>query len=508
MTDNSTMSDRTTTARRVPTLLLAALVAKALWLSWLGYYGFPHSTSDSVCFKQPAYMRLFTPYYSIPSYVGRCPIPEKINSYPSAVYTYVNYAAFRAFGFSQHTSSAVDLAIHFGVSAVGALALWKLTGRQFPALLFLLGSSQWFIISGRPEELGILLVMTSLLTFQRGVWGMAWAILGLGLAGVTSPGSAVVGTTLLVSYDGIRKNFRHGFWRRAALLLTLPVLIAGAVYVGYVYPYVSEAWQQDRILRADGFYSTATLPHMVRTNPLWALATLPPIFAAIGVAIYAYWRRPAWFPRDSAVGAFLLAAGMTVFVGMMLNAIALRLEYDYRHILALSWAALAIWISLLRTENGSYQPRAWAFAAMMLVVSLPMQRDIVRQTLAPLAWMDNAVDYRRAQEIVATVVPPGATVGGDGNAWATINDGRPFLITRTVSDNQWPEYVVCMNWAKTPEKAFGSEIADRMDAEYKEITPQPLLPIDGCGLNVLGFEIPIARGRCDWYVRIWKRRGS
>lgn len=82
----------------------------------------------------------------------------------------------------------------------------------------------------------------------------------------------MVGTTLLVSYDGIRRNFRDGFWRRAALLLSVPVLISGVLYVGYVYPYVSEAWQQDRILRAEGFYATATLPYMIRTNPFWAYA--------------------------------------------------------------------------------------------------------------------------------------------------------------------------------------------------------------------------------------------
>ena len=64
-----------------------------------------------------------------------------------------------------------------------------------------------------------------------------------------------------------------------------------------------------------------------------------------------------------------------------------------------------------------------------------------------------------------------------------------------------------MNWAKNPEVAFGSEIADRMAADYEEVTPLPLLPLDGCGLHILGQDIPIARGRCDWYVRIWKRRG-
>ena len=131
-----------------------------------------------------------------------------------------------------------------------------------------------------------------------------WQLSPLGLAGVTSPGAAIVGTILLVSYDGIRRNFSAAFWRRSLLLVTCSVLISAAVYIGYVYPYVIEAWQQDRVLRGDRFYSTATFLETIRTNPLWAVATLSPIFAAIGIALYAFWRKPPWLPRDGRRNVF------------------------------------------------------------------------------------------------------------------------------------------------------------------------------------------------------------
>jgi hypothetical protein len=496
------------TARRVPVLLLAALTAKALWLSWLGYYGYPHTTSDSVCFKQPAYMRLTTPYYSIPSYEGRCPSADILNSYPSAVYTYVNYAAFRVFGFSQFTSNGVDLLIHFCVAALGSWGLWKLTGQQMPSLLFLLGSSQWQLLSGRPEELGMLLVMCALLLQERGKLGLAAAIVCLGLAGATTPGAAVVGTTLLISYDGIRRRFERMFWNRAILLVSLPVLISAAVYLGYVYPFVAEAWEQDRVLRIDGVYSTATLPQLIRANPQWALATLPSLLIAIFISLYAFWKQPAWFPRDSTAGSFVLAAGFTILVALLLNSLAQRLEYDYRHVTALSWAALATCISWWKAPSGAYLPRAWGLAGALLILSLPMQRNIVRQTVAPLAWGDDAVDFERACQMVESVVPPTASVGGDGIAWATITDGRPYLITRTVGDEYWPDYVLSMNWSKQPAIFHDSEMAARLNADYEEVTPLPLLPQEGCGLNILGQHLPIATGRCDWYVRIWRRRDA
>jgi hypothetical protein len=492
--------------RRVPVLLLAALVGQALWMSWLGFHGYPHTTSDSVCFKQPAYMRLTTPYYSIPSYEGRCPSADKLNSYPSAVYTYVNYAAFRAFGFSQFTSNAVDLLIHFSVVAIGSWSLWKLTRQQLPAILFLLGSSQWLLLSGRPEELGILLAMCALLSFEQSTVGLAIAIVCLGLAGATSPGAAVVGTTLLISYDGIRRGFDRTFWWRGLLIATLSVLIAASLYVGYVYPFVAEAFEQDRVLRVDGVYTTMPITQLMHDNPLWAVATLPILLCAIGSALYAYWKQPAWFQRDSAAGSFVLAAGLTTIVALALNILAQRLEYDFRHITALAWAALATCVSWWRTPNGAYTARAWAVAAAMLLISLPMQRDVVRQTLAPLACGEDAYDYTRAQQVVNSIVPPTASVGGDGTAWATITDGRPFLITRTVADQYWPEYVVSMNWSKRPTVLQDTEMAARLKADYEEVTPLPLLPQDGCGLNILGQNLPIATGRCDWYVRIWKRR--
>jgi hypothetical protein len=497
-----------TPARRIPVLLLAALAGKAVWLSWLGYHGFPQTTADSVCFKQPAYMRLTTPYYSIPSYEGRCPSADKLNSYPSAVYTYVNYAAFRVFGFSQFTSNAVDLAIHFSVSALGSWGLWRLTRQQLPALLFLLGSSQWLLLSGRPEELGILLVMYALFLQERGTVGLALAIVFLGLAGVTSPGSAVVGTTLLISYDGIRRGFERRFWKRAILIVTLPVLISAAMYFGYVYPFVAEAFEQDRVLRVDGVYTTMSLPEIFHENPPWAMATLPMLLGAMGMAIYIFWRRPAWFPRETAAGSFVLAAGLTIVVGFGFNLLAQRLDYDYRHVTALSWALFATCVGWWRTTSGEYSPRAWAVAAAMLVISLPTQRDVVRQTLAPLAWDENAFDYARAQQMVESIVPPTATVGGDGNAWATITNGRPFLITRTVADKYWPEYVLSTNWSKEPRVLHDTQIAAHLKANYDEVTPLPLLLQDGCGLKILGQYLPIASGRCDWYVRIWKRRDT
>lgn len=236
-------------ARTAPILLLLAFVLKAAWMGWIWWHGSLPSTSDSVCFKQPAYMRLHTPYFSIPSYAGQGPSVETINSYPAVIYFYTNYAVYKLFGFSHYSSIAVDLTVHLVFCGLGSWALWRVTGRQLPGILFLICSSEWLLTSGRPEEMGMLLVLVSLLALPRGPWGLTASILGLGLAGATSPGAALVGTSLLVAYDGYARQFDRTFWHRAPLLLTLPILLSTTIYLGYAWPHVAEAWQQDRALR-------------------------------------------------------------------------------------------------------------------------------------------------------------------------------------------------------------------------------------------------------------------
>ena len=59
--------------RRTPVVLLGAVLLNFAWMSWLWWSGFPRSTSDIVCFKQPAYMRLHTPHFSVPTYGDKAP---------------------------------------------------------------------------------------------------------------------------------------------------------------------------------------------------------------------------------------------------------------------------------------------------------------------------------------------------------------------------------------------------------------------------------------------------
>ncbi len=492
-------------ARPAPRLLIAAILGKAAWVVWLGWHGLPYTTSDGPCFKQPAYMRLFTSHFSIPSYAGNSPYAELLNSYPSTVYTYANYIVFKVFGFSQFTSIAFDLSIHFSLSVLGAWALWRLTGSQLAALVFLVGSVQWLIPFGRPEEFGVLLVLLALLMLERDRFGFLGSLLALGLAGASSPGAAVVGTTLLVAFEVLQRGVRQN-WARPLAILFVPAALSLTLYAAYVYPYFWEAVEQDRHMRETDFYYRISPWELVRINTPWAIGTYPVLFAAIALALVGFLRPPHWFPRRSTAGHFVIAAGFAVAIGLSLNMVAQRPEYDYRHIIAIALASLAVAVSWLQIAPGKLRYAAWGLAALLVLFAIPAQRTIARQTLGLLTWSHDDVDFQEAKAIVAAVVPKNATVGGDGNAWALIDDGRPFLLTRTIASEHWPEYVISTTWADPPA-AIQYPFAAKIVAEgYDEVFFEPRLPCDGCSLNVLGMKIPLARGRCDWYVRIWKRR--
>ncbi len=482
-------------------MLCLALLANAVWLAWLAGSHAILLTSDAGCFKQPAYMRLHTPYFSIPSYDGRAPHFEKLNSYPAVLYFYANYTVFKLLGYSEVVSNGFDLAVHWALTAIAAWTIWKVTRQQLGAILLIACSPQWLLPVGRPEELGMLFVLLAVLTVHRGRWGFWAAIVCLGCVGATSPGAAIVGTLLLASFELLTYRLSSGSRWRILTLLTVPPAISIAIYLAYTWPYTLAAWEQHRVLE-DTLYVTQPLSSIVHNRPWWGISTLTPIVGMTLLVAYGNLCRPKWFPAGTSVARFVTAAAIAVTAGLLFNVVLARLDYDYRHITMLAIAVLALVTSWFPLKSFN----RWAFAIGLWLVSLPQQRDIVRFTLSPLARNGDAVSFEDARRTIQQHIPATATVGGDGSAFMLIDDGRPYLLTRTLGDEQWPEYVVSRSWFRQPAVAYTEEIAQRLENEYAEIVPQPQPSPNGSGVDVLGAFIPIAHGRCDWYITIWKRR--
>jgi hypothetical protein len=217
--------------RNLPILLCVAMLAHAVWLTWLVGTHAILITSDAGCFKQPAYMRLFTPNFSIPSYEGRGPYFDEVNSYPAAVYVYTNYVTFKLFGYTDIVSNTFDLAVHWLLTSIAAWTIWRVTRQQMGAIVLIACSPQWLLPVGRPEELGMLFVVLGVLAICQAGWGLWAAVACLGCVGATSPGAAIVGTLLLTTFDLLNHKFQPGTRWRQIMLLTIPPAISIGIYV-------------------------------------------------------------------------------------------------------------------------------------------------------------------------------------------------------------------------------------------------------------------------------------
>jgi hypothetical protein len=490
---------------RLPIYILAAAALQATWLFWLWWHGVPRLTSDSVCFKQPAYMRLHTPHFSVPTYEGLAPYWQQFNSYPAVLYYYVNYAVFSLFGFSLWTTLGVDFVIHFMLATLAAVGMWRITERQLPASVLLLTMFPLLSPTGRPEKLGMVLILIALYVLRRETWGIWLSALLLGLTAVTTPGAAIVGGVLLIIYDACLSAKWSDWLKRCTILATVSGLVAFLIYGDYIGWRWADAWEQNRVLFVEKVYTTQSLLATAASDPMWIVGTLPVIAAAFVVGLYfLIWRRE-WLADSPHIRALVVAATTTIGVGFVLNVATNRLSYDYRHITTLSLMLLILLISARASQRSFYSARGLGLLGLLLVLAAGSNLDLARYTIVPLANEQDHVSYQQAQASVKQLVPPNASVGGDGYLWTLVDDGRPFRSIWGVTEIPWPDYLIFGTRGAMLTSQSDAAEAPVLKREYEEITPLPLLPQTGTYLNLAGFSIPLSRGRCDWYVRVFRR---
>ncbi len=491
--------------QKAPKVLILAVLAHGLLLYWLWWHGFPRPTSDTIAFKQPAYMRLHTPFFSIPSYEGTCPHFDKVASYPACVYTYLNYLVFRTVGFSLSSTLGTDLVIHFAGSTLAAFCIWRLSRSDILASLFVGASLGWLMPIGRPEELGMLFVVIALIGIRSRFW--IGAAIALGLTGATTPGAAIVGTILTLAYDGIFSHWSRPYLLRAITVLIVAPLLSLVLYTAFMWPYVAEAFEQHRYLMDSNFYFWTSPRQLVGEARLQAVALFGLVITALAFCGWTLRRRVDVSPEREMVVALLKASGVAIIVGLALNLGIGRRMYDYRLLTAISVAVICMGSSLLQSLYYSQRRMIAVVSGLILIAfTAPSLRDVTRYAVAGYLWSDDSVNYAEAVQVVRHVVPATASLGGGGETWTVVGDGRPYIATRFVDEGHWPDYLISATWSNPPSLLEDKSFRKTIEDSYEEVTPAPQRPQNGCFVSLLGVKIPVARGRCDWYLRIWRRR--
>lgn len=479
-------------------ICLGALTIELAWLVWLWWHALPLPSLDASCFKQPAYMGLFSDSFKIPTFAGRYPHVYNVFGYPSTVFTFANFAWFSVFGFDVYTSLAFDFAVHLAIVGMLGWGLSRALDNPWLVALGMLGASHIILPVGRPEELAILLVMGAL----AAVWGerkyYALAIGLLGCCGTTAPFIAVGGVMLCYLFDLFGRPWRPATALRLAGLYALSLPVAIAVYVATTFPYTGLAIEQ--ITAAWGKTPRQSLAENLRNNTLWGGRL---IVASIGVILggYAAFKyRAHWPAGEPRWATFLRASSIVVPILLVMVAALGRQTYDYRLIHLIIWAGLLVTTDwAIRTRiRGFGKVAAYAFLVFMAV--LPHQMPI-RHLLMPLTWGDDAVSYDRAYEAVHTVVPQGSSIGGDPELWTFATDGRPYYAFGWVGKDYYPDFMLtCESCSLSNYR--GDEIRELYD-ELPTSLPEPK---GKSTLRLGSFAFDVAKTRTDFCVRVWRKK--
>ncbi len=491
--------------------LVIAILAKALLLTWFWSQGHPRPTGDMVMFKQPSYMFLHTGHFSVPSFRGTVPHAEEVFGAYTPFYTYATLATFKLFGVSHYATLGVDLLIHLTLTVIVAIGIWRVTRRQPLAVLYLLCSTVMLTPIGRPEELAVLLVLIALWRRCRTSSRLWMSAVFLGLASLTAPTTGLSGCVGLAL---IEWNYRVCFRRWLLEMAGAGVIHTCVFFVGWL-PALLPRWD----MAFEQFRSHASnhlvVPLPVLMELFGAEARLYvglPLLVGLGIGIDRWTRKDSpnsYSPWLAIVGGMLL---ICAFIVVFLQ----RLFYDFRLLGHIAIFGAAILAASWATDQGGWRP--WCgriVCVVVLAVTAVNSADLVRYTLLPFAWSDESFSsFHDAEEAVSRLVPIDASIGGDPSLCWTIKDGRPFdaIFFSTLDGvHDWPEYLVSTgfwNCRGKPELLKHDEIEAVVNSHYVEITQPVGDVVTSISVADWGMHLPLSRNRCDWYVRVWKKRSS
>jgi hypothetical protein len=265
--------------RSFPWALVAGILLKAAALAWMACFGFPREWGDMVFFKQPAYMALHTGAFSLPTAIGYRPFAEVTYAAYPPLYTYASLLVFWVLGFGVHASLAFDLGVHLILTGLMGWLLWRKTGSQIVAALFVLVSTGFLLPEGRPDEMAALLALLALLATARRRYVLVALLAGLSLA--TQPTQAILGLILCLSLDLASSGLAARFLARAVALAGGAVITCVLVWLPAIWAHLPEAIAQFRAHSSDRW--APSLAQLFVSDPIWAALW---VFVVIFVAGY------------------------------------------------------------------------------------------------------------------------------------------------------------------------------------------------------------------------------
>lgn len=499
----------------------APLIAAAILLltfTWVASQGMIWYDVDSDWVKQPALVKLMTGRFAAPMAEGNIPHASLVYHwyplYPTLLSVYLSIVG---------TSYAAHLWFDLGVNAlaagVGAWWLTRVTRSGWIGAIYLLGAQYLVAFKfGRPETLTSLAVTLAAALMVTGGRQYSWLV-GILLGGAVAA-SYPAGLACCAAWAAFVVT-QEGTWR-AKLELVLVVAVLAmlttlVIWLYVVYPHWREAVEAL-------VYNTQKLGDTI-TGYLRNIATdvrlgWPMVMALVLLSLAAWNRQPLFGPLNGQQarlvrGAFWAAMAYLAVLFILLRRPALYYFPPLAHLMFPPVVYLA-WRWLRWSDE-----RCWSWAQKIpavlftLVAVCWLNAFLVRAALLPLGWTADSMTPQKVNNLIQAIVPRSSTLGGDGKLLAVVGTNWNFISLGWTGTNNWPEYVVSPVHPRTMEptlysfKSFGSMARERFEREYEPLTTNqqehtPCALADT--LRRWGWPVPKYRN-CDWFVRIWKRRG-
>lgn len=487
-------------------LIVYAFVLKAIVLVWLGLHGFPRNTGDAIIYQQPALMFLRTGQFTLPTAEGWLPFADQLYAANTPLYTLASVPVFWFFGFSYQSCLWFDIIIHFLATAAVLLFFRRLGINALPSALFVILSTFLLLPRGRPEELGVLCGISAvlyLMTAPSPKVSVGGVLLGLSFSSHITTG--VVATTLFIVF-----LVRHPiFSQRPLLKVVLFVLIVQGLTVAALFiPFFLRA--PDQALQQFIYHST----HHYRPDIVTMLAHFPSfsvflctaflITIAFSFPVLKSWIKGEFDWREADVLGVVNIWAVLIVLFLFLT------RSQPNHFRFVAYILLGLCTVQLFSEAGGIQERWRKWLAYVFVAaSLIANEEIVRYVLAPFTWRgEDSQTYKQAAMFIETLVPPDATVGGDGVGWEMVPNRKPYLSFPWYRGQHLPDYLMSTTfWGCGGEpRLFMNTAMKILVAQHYEVIRLPKQT--GCEFSLFGVEIPVSRSACDWRVSVWKLKSD
>ncbi len=403
--------------------IIIIIIIKIILYYWLLINGLPKFTSDSVGLQGPAAGFILNNTLNAEIYKFKLPYASELIAYPSG---YIIFSAFwfKIWGVNIYSAISLDMFLELLVSILLSYLVFLKTKNHLSAGLIIILSTSVIHPLGRPELLAILILSIIIIFIMKNMIGSVFhsILIGLasGLAMLTAPISSfcfLLFTVIWLYSEKVKKSYLF----ITTLITVFSLILTWGITIGFDF---KSGFIQLSQWGNQG-YSTNFLK-MVYRNPIGNLLLLLTTITNLIVLSLTISNKN----RNNII--FISYIITSVFILSLFK----RLEYDYRQLTIFNLTSIIICSNKLK-----FRCQIIVIVVCLISVAYSLSYNLVKPSLVAMTWRDyDKYDYNKL--LFNKLIPKEASIGGSGNLWTFLDDGRYFYSDRYIDTLYKPDYMI------------------------------------------------------------------